>query len=266
MYFSKMLFLIRTSFFLSPPWKNPWSVHESWTPPPPGEKQCRRFAGASSAWQNLGCLMVQVCLALFGGKGLNREVQTDLVASCCFPICVTCQKNVPIPTTSLGSRAIFHWAPGVWVAWRSLQTKSTCPVAACALWESLLPLELKTLKMFKKWSSEKKFHNSLLIIPSFRIGDAPKDFVYLVVMAAWVSSTFTLPWEEHQPLDVIDYFAALLELRRLLQFKGSMLGPMISFMIPLQKVNPYIHICNGDQLSISAAKQAFGSLTWFFEK
>ena len=41
---------------------------------------------------------------------------------------------------------------------------------------------------------------------------------------------------------------------------------MIFFMIALQKVNPHIHICPGDQLSISAVKQAFGSLTWFFWK
>ena len=79
---------------------------------------------------------------------------------------------------------------------------------------------LQNSKDVLRWSSEKNFQNSLPIFRSYPIGDAPKDFVYLLLMAAWVSSTFTLPWEEHQPLDVIDYFAGAARIAKCATIQG----------------------------------------------
>ena len=50
--------------------------------------------------------------------------------------------------------------------------------------------------------------------------NAPKDFIYLVKMASWVSTHFKLPWMEHQPLDVIDYFAGAARIAKCATMEG----------------------------------------------
>ena len=143
-HFSKTLFLVRTSFFLScsPLWKNPWPAHESLS------LQVKSYVQASQGpaqpgkvWGVWWCKFAWHCLV--GRDGIEKWKLIWLLLSLC-----DLPKNFSIPTTSLGSRAVFHWAPGLWLTWGSLKEKSTCPVAACAPWGSLLQLDFKTLKMF----------------------------------------------------------------------------------------------------------------------
>ena len=47
-----------------------------------------------------------------------------------------------------------------------------------------------------------------------------EDFIYLVLMASWMGDSYHMPWEGHQLLDVIDYFAGAARIAKIGTIQG----------------------------------------------